>query len=91
MLVELSNLSPNARALYWFLIAHRDPVSGAYATIKTVATLSGIPLSSIYEVLRKYPDNFQGTKHLIWLPETMNIESVQHIQMLRNATENTEE
>lgn len=58
---DVHNMSPNARALYWFLEA-RGP-----RTITQIAQESGIPLSSIYKTAQRYPNTFELTGRLIKL------------------------
>lgn len=53
-------MTPNARALYWYLRARGDAV-----TVTQIERESGIPRSSIYEAAQRYPDTFTLTGSLI--------------------------
>lgn len=57
---NLRDFTPNARALYWYLRARGGPV-----TVTQIELESGIPRSSIYEAVNRYPDTFTLTGSLI--------------------------
>lgn len=58
--MKLRDLTPNARALYWFLECR-----GPSATVAQIAEQSGIPLASIYEAAKRFPAVFELTGSLL--------------------------
>lgn len=50
-----AELTPTARALYWYLLA----IGVQEVEVTTAAAESGIPRSSIYEAVRRYPEVFE--------------------------------
>lgn len=62
MPLDLHSVSPNARALYWYLIAR-----GSDLSLAQIVEESGIPLSSVYKVSARHPDVFQITGRLLKL------------------------
>ena len=57
---SLRDLTPNARTLWWYLIA-----TGAEQDVRRISQCSGIPLSSVYHAAARYPDHFTLTGSLI--------------------------
>lgn len=49
-------MTPSARALYWYLMA-RSPHEAV--DVRTATKESGIPVKTIYEQVRKFPQMFQ--------------------------------
>ena len=62
MAVDVHTLSPNARALYWYLVAR-----GPSRSVPEIVAESGIPLSSLYKVAQRHPDVFSLTGTLLRL------------------------
>lgn len=59
-MVDLASLTPNARALYWYLQATQ-----AEQPVREIAKNSGIPASSVWAAAARYPDVFQLTGALL--------------------------
>jgi len=53
-------MTPNARALYWYLMATHSE-----QTVSQIVTASGIPESSVYQACQKFPDVFTLTGSVI--------------------------